>query len=73
LERYHRYQLKGGRYSLNDIAIYVQKAQRPEEQSLVEGCWVIGDATCNYNARSEIIRCAVNPAGPCNVCRFYEN
>lgn len=73
LERRHRYQLKAGRYSLHNIAIYVQKANRLEEKSLFEGHWVIGDATCNFNAHSEIIRCAVNPAGPCNTCRFYEN
>ena len=73
LERLHRYQLQGGRYILYNIAIYVQTAQRPEEKTLVEGRWVIGDATCNYNALSEIIRCAVNPAGPCKSCRFYES
>lgn len=72
LERRHRYQFKAGRYRLNNIAIYVQKAKRPSEKSLVQGRWVIGDATCTYNANSEIIRCAVNPEGPCNSCRFYE-
>ncbi|MEO0935302.1 MAG: DUF6464 family protein, partial [Cyanobacteria bacterium J06641_2] len=24
------------------------------------------------NARSGYIRCAVNPSGPCDGCRFYE-
>ncbi len=72
LERRHRYQLKAGRYRLHNIAIYVQSAKRPSEKSLVQGRWVIGDATCCYNARSEIIRCAVNPDGPCESCRFYE-
>ncbi|MTJ07956.1 DUF6464 family protein [Anabaena sp. UHCC 0204] len=73
LERCHRYQLKAGHYRLHNIAIYVQKAKRPEEKSLVEGRWIIGDATCNFNALSEIIRCAVNPEGPCKSCRFYES
>ena len=73
LERRHKYQFKAGRYHLNNIVVYVQKAQRPLEQSLVAGSWVIGDATCDYNAHSEIIRCAVNPDGPCESCRFYEN
>ncbi len=72
LERRHRYQLKSGRYRLHKIAIYVQSAQRPSEKSLVEGRWVIGDASCRFNAHSEIIRCAVNPEGPCDRCRFYE-
>lgn len=72
LERRHRYQLKSGRYRLHKIAIYVQSAARPVESSMVDGRWVIGDATCTYNARSELIRCAVNPLGPCDSCRDYE-
>lgn len=72
LERRHRYQFKSGKYHLQKIALYVQAAQRPAERSLVEGRWVIGDATCRYSARSELVRCAVNPEGPCEGCRFYE-
>jgi hypothetical protein len=71
LERRHRYQLKSGRYRLHKIALYVQMAQRPSERTLVNGCWILGDATCRYNAQSEILRCAVNPEGPCGGCRFY--
>jgi hypothetical protein len=72
LERRHRYQFKFGKYHLQKIALYVQSAQRPSERSLVDGHWVIGDATCLYNANSELVRCAVNPSGPCAGCRFYE-
>jgi len=72
LERRHRYQLKSGRYKLHKIALYVQSAPRPTERSLIEGRWVLGDANCHFNARSELIRCAVNPEGPCDRCRFYE-
>jgi|SRR5579883_2951153 hypothetical protein len=72
LERRHRYQLKSGRYRLHKISLYVQSAKQPSERSLVEGRWVIGDASCRYNAHSEIIRCAVNPDGPCQNCRLYE-
>lgn len=72
LERRHQYQLKSGRYQLQKVALYVQRAERPREQSLVEGRWVIGDATCRFNARSELLRCAVYPEGPCDRCRFYE-
>lgn len=72
LERRHRYHLKSGHYKLHKIAIYVQSAQRPSEKSFIEGRWVIGDANCRYNAHSELIRCAVNPEGPCDRCRFYE-
>ncbi|MEH2300396.1 DUF6464 family protein [Nostoc sp.] len=34
--------------------------------------YLIGDISCKFNARSGYIRCAVNPDGPCNVCRHYE-
>ncbi|MEO1375565.1 MAG: DUF6464 family protein [Cyanobacteria bacterium J06635_10] len=72
LERRHRYQLKEGRYRLHKIAIYVQSAKRPTEETLVNGHWVIGNASCSYNALSEIIRCAVNPEGPCEGCKYFE-
>lgn len=72
LERRHRYQLKAGRYQLHKIALYVQSAPRPTEQSFVAGRWVLGDVNCRFNAHSELLRCAVNPAGPCNGCRCYE-
>ncbi|AMW31148.1 MULTISPECIES: DUF6464 family protein [Arthrospira] len=73
LERRHRYHLKSGRYRLSKIALYVQSAEEPHERSLVNGHWVIGDASCRFNARSELFRCAVNPQGPCDQCRFYES
>ncbi|HEY9617673.1 MAG TPA: DUF6464 family protein [Microcoleaceae cyanobacterium] len=72
LERRHRYQFKAGRYRLHKIALYVQSAQRPVERSQLQGRWVVGDANCRFNARSELIRCAVNPDGPCGNCRYYE-
>jgi Family of unknown function (DUF6464) len=72
LERRHRYHLQSGRYKLCKIALYVQSATRPEEQSLIDGQWVIGDATCKYNARSTLLRCAINPSGPCEGCRYRE-
>jgi hypothetical protein len=72
LERRHRYQLKAGRYQLHKIALYVQTAAPPEDCQLVHGQWLIGDLSCQFNARSEILRCAVNPNGPCQDCRFYE-
>jgi hypothetical protein len=72
LERRHLYHLQSGRYKLHKIALYVQSATRPEEQSLIDGQWVIGDATCKYNARSTLLRCAIEPIGPCEGCRFRE-
>ena len=72
LERRHRYQLKSGRYKLHKIALYVQSAPRPTDRTFIDGRWVLGDANCQYNAHSELMRCAVNPQGPCHNCRFYE-
>jgi Family of unknown function (DUF6464) len=72
LERHHRYQLKSGRYCLHKVALYVQQVERPSERSYFEGRWVLGDATCRFNAHSELIRCAVNPGGLCGQCRSYE-
>ena len=72
LERRHRYQFKSGRYRLHKIALFVQVAHRPEERSLLAGRWVLGDLSCRFNARSELLRCAVNPYGPCQGCSSYE-
>ena len=72
LERRHRYCLKLEGYKLHKVALYVKAAKPPKEKSLIEGRWVIGDASCNFNAHSELIRCAVNPEGPCDTCRLYE-
>ncbi len=72
LERRHHYTLKLGRYHLNRIALCVKPSTRPTERSLVGDRWVIGEASCHFNARSELIRCAVNPQGPCAGCRYFE-
>jgi hypothetical protein len=34
---------------------------------------VTGDPTCQFNARSAYIRCAVNPSGPCRDCPHYRS
>jgi hypothetical protein len=40
----------------------------------VEGVgYMFGDLTCRFNARSPYLRCAVNPAGPCKECPYYES
>jgi hypothetical protein len=72
LERRHQYQLKAGRYRLHKISLHVQPAERPPELSLVDGRWLVGDVNCRFNARSQLLRCAVNPVGPCGGCRFFE-
>ena len=71
LERRHRYHLRRGQYQLAQIVVYVQDAPVDVERTYWEGRWVLGDATCVYSAHSELLRCAVNPAGPCGGCRHY--
>lgn len=46
----------------------------PSDQHYVEDVgYIVGDQTCMFNARSPYIRCAVNPSGPCDSCRHYQN
>lgn len=71
LERHHRYQFKGSRYQLHKVVLHVQATVSPDEMGLMGKRWVIGDVTCRYNAHSEILRCTVNPHGPCRGCRDY--
>ncbi|HHP7232977.1 MAG TPA: DUF6464 family protein [Xenococcaceae cyanobacterium] len=72
LERHHHYQYQIGGYCLQKIALHVQEVTKPQETTLIDGRWVIGNASCKYNARSEVIRCAVNPQGLCQDCKYYE-
>jgi hypothetical protein len=47
--------------------------QLPPDRHYVEGLgYIIGDITCQFNARSSYIRCAVNPSGPCDECLHYQ-
>jgi Family of unknown function (DUF6464) len=47
---------------------------RDPDEHYVDGMgFVIGDITCELNARSPLLRCAVNPQGPCQGCRDYQS
>ncbi|MBD2151162.1 hypothetical protein H6F44_13675 [Pseudanabaena sp. FACHB-1277] len=49
-----------------------RKTLPPADLVMIEGFgYVIGKVSCQYNARSPYIRCAVNPDGPCDNCRHY--
>ncbi len=51
----------------------VTRRPRDPDEHYVDGMGlVIGDITCQLNARSPFIRCAANPFGPCEGCREYE-
>lgn len=44
----------------------------PDHQ-YVEGVgYLLGDLSCQWNARSSYLRCAINPEGPCQECSHYE-
>ncbi len=86
LSIYSRRQVQQSLYLAADYAANERFRQRPERASVrvstrshhpderyVEGMgFVIGDITCQLNARSPFIRCAPNPVGPCEGCREYE-
>jgi len=45
----------------------------PSDRYYLEGVgYLVGDVSCRFNARSGYLRCAVNPNGPCEGCRYYE-
>jgi Family of unknown function (DUF6464) len=51
---------------------YYKRILRDPEEQYIEGVgYIIGDDTCQYNARSPHMRCAVNPSGLCEGCRDY--
>lgn len=42
------------------------------DMHFVEGLgYMMGDITCDLNARSPYLRCAINPMGPCDGCSSY--
>jgi hypothetical protein len=57
------FQLLEGRFEIAREAVLLPR---------INAINVIGDTTCQYNARSRMIRCAVNPCGPCEGCQHYE-
>jgi hypothetical protein len=44
----------------------------PEMRYIDRVGYILGDTSCQFNARSPHMRCAVNPEGPCQGCRHYE-
>lgn len=51
-----------------------KRIPRDPEEHYIEGVgYIIGDLSCQYNACSPYIRCAVNPSGLCDGCRDYRS
>jgi hypothetical protein len=40
---------------------------------LFDPAYFIGDTSCQFNAHSPLLRCAVNPDGPCQACPHYQS
>ncbi|MGC1309608.1 MAG: DUF6464 family protein [Phormidesmis sp.] len=60
-------------YASRDRFRRLHPPPRDPDQHYVDGIGlVIGDITCQLNARSPFIRCAPNPFGPCEGCQEYE-
>ena len=72
LERHHFYQYRVDGYRFDKATLHVQESKRPEETTQIGDRYIVGNADCRFNARSEIMRCAVNPDGPCQGCRYFE-
>ena len=51
-----------------------QRSLPVSDRYYLEGVgYLIGDITCQFNARSGYIRCAVNPQVPCQGCQHYHS
>jgi hypothetical protein len=72
LQRSHRYTLRNGQYILFSIALQVKAQVQPNDARWWNNQWVIGDPSCHFNARSPLLRCAVLPDGPCDLCAHFK-
>ncbi|MDX2239147.1 MAG: DUF6464 family protein [Leptolyngbyaceae cyanobacterium bins.302] len=73
IRRYRRerryYQTFGEPSSIQLLQPYLPS----QDYHYVEGLgYMVGDLSCQFNARSPYLRCAVNPSGPCQGCSSYE-
>ncbi len=60
-------------FAANERLRQIRIRSRNPDEHYVDGMgFVIGDITCQLNARSPFLRCAPNPSGPCAGCREYE-
>lgn len=53
-------------FALRELTVMPFNLEWEKEESL------LGDPTCRYSAHSELLRCAINPTGPCSGCAVFE-
>jgi Family of unknown function (DUF6464) len=69
---YREAELSRQRVTSRHYAHSYKRIPRDPEEQYVEGVgYIIGDASCKYNAHSPYMRCAINPGGLCEGCRDY--
>jgi len=59
----------GGNGRSRDLALALEE---PEAREIDGIGFVIGDLSCQFNSGSPLLRCAINPLGPCAGCHSYE-
>lgn len=60
-------------YAAQERIRQFSRRHRDPDAHYVDGMGlVIGDITCQLNARSPFLRCTANPYGPCEGCADYE-
>ncbi|WP_026100005.1 DUF6464 family protein [Fortiea contorta] len=68
-----RSRMRQAAMNLSGVRVRQSSRQIESDRYYLEGVgYLIGDISCKFNARSGYIRCAVNPDGPCQDCRYYE-
>ncbi len=68
-----RSQIRQAAMNLSGVRVRQSSRQIEGDRYYLEGVgYLVGDISCKFNARSGYIRCAVNPDGPCQECRYYE-
>jgi len=68
-----RLRIRQAAMNLSEVRTRQNLRQIEGDRYYLEGVgYLVGDISCKFNARSGYIRCAVNPDGPCQECRYYE-
>lgn len=74
LRKYSRHRYQAAMERTVRRSPYAHHYLQSQNYQYVEGLgYIVGDITCQFNARSAYLRCAINPSGPCEKCPHYES